>query len=385
MHISRLFKPERLEQMINEGFVSVQRHPTLDLRILNYTAATQYARVWNDVTLNCRGLIIDADDSIVARPFPKFFNIEEHPRSDILFSKEFMAFEKMDGSLGILYHTGGDKHYASSFAIATRGSFTSDQAIKGTEMLHRTRFLSSGRFFPEEGYTYLFEIIYPENKIVVDYGDTEALVFLCAVHNETGANVFEFGSEADWPWLRANRYEVKCHPRDIATQHVLDNAEGYVLYFPDKNVRMKAKFEEYVRLHRIVTGVSTKSVWKALMAGDSLKDELLGNVPDEFYDWIRNVEFDLVTRYKMIADKLEAEFRRIIKEVGLENNLRVGSNGGLKISHDDRKRFATAVLASNLKYNKLLFSMLDGKNVREDIWKIIEPAFAKPRSGGDDE
>ncbi len=367
MHISRLFKPERLAEMINEGFVSVQTHPTLDLRILNYTAATQYARVWNDVTLNCRGLIIDADDNVVARPFPKFFNIEEHSRSDILFSKEFMAFEKMDGSLGILYPTEED------FAIATRGSFTSDQAIKATEMLRNTEYC---KFYPEPGYTYLFEIIYPENKIVVDYGNTEALVFLCAVHNETGANVFEFGSEADWPWLKAKRYDVKCHPRDLASTHVLDNAEGYVLYFPSKNVRMKAKFEEYVRLHRIVTGVSTKTIWKSLMACDRLSIELLDNVPDELYDWVASVEEDLVAKFESIYDKLYAEFNRILD---------ADFYGDVRLARQNRKEFAEAVLASNLKSNKLLFSILDNKNIREDIWRMIEPVFAKPRSGGDDD
>ena len=35
-------------------------------------------------------------------------------------------------------------------------------------------------------YTYLFEIIYPSNRIVVDYGSSRRLVLLAAVHTQTG-------------------------------------------------------------------------------------------------------------------------------------------------------------------------------------------------------
>lgn len=35
----------------------------------NYTAKAQYDKLWNEVTLQCRGLILDGDGNVVARPF----------------------------------------------------------------------------------------------------------------------------------------------------------------------------------------------------------------------------------------------------------------------------------------------------------------------------
>ena len=60
----------------------------------------------------------------------KFFNLEERPETALpaLPPGPFEVFEKVDGSLGILYHAGDGP------ALASRGSFTSDQALRGTRL-----------------------------------------------------------------------------------------------------------------------------------------------------------------------------------------------------------------------------------------------------------
>src|SRR4028119_412849 len=116
-----------LPEMLREGYVCVQRHPTAPLFIYNYTPKAQYERVWNEVTLQCRGLILDEGGKVVARPFRKFFNLEE---VDSLPAEPFEVYEKLDGSLGILYWTGEQAF------IATRGSFTSEQSRKANQILH---------------------------------------------------------------------------------------------------------------------------------------------------------------------------------------------------------------------------------------------------------
>ena len=96
------------------GYISARRHPTEPLTIYNYTAKCQYAPLWTPETRHCRGLIVHDGGRIVARPFPKFFNFEEHSRSEIAFSKPFTVAEKIDGSLGVLYPDG------DGWAIASR-------------------------------------------------------------------------------------------------------------------------------------------------------------------------------------------------------------------------------------------------------------------------
>ena len=85
-----------LNDYVSEGLVIGQAHSTLPLAIFNYSRTCQYDRLWDDVTLNCRGLILDTEGNIIARPFPKFFNYEEHSAEEIP-NELFEVYEKMDG------------------------------------------------------------------------------------------------------------------------------------------------------------------------------------------------------------------------------------------------------------------------------------------------
>ncbi len=112
---------EVLEKYYNDGLVYKQVHPTLPLTIWNYAEKVQYEGLWDEVTLQTRGLVTDDKGNVVARPFKKFFNQEEGKHTPTV---EFDVYAKMDGSLGILFN------YDGEWVLATRGSFTSDQAVK---------------------------------------------------------------------------------------------------------------------------------------------------------------------------------------------------------------------------------------------------------------
>jgi hypothetical protein len=92
-----------LYDYVAKGLVVGQSHATLPLAIFNYSRTCQYDRLWDEVTLNCRGLILDTEGNVIAKPFPKFFNMEELSDSEIP-KEAFEVFEKMDGSLGIFFH-----------------------------------------------------------------------------------------------------------------------------------------------------------------------------------------------------------------------------------------------------------------------------------------
>jgi RNA ligase len=62
---------DNIIQLIEDGYLMCQKHPTEDLWIYNYTAKCQYERIWCDITLSCRGRIIDKDGQVVAVPFRK--------------------------------------------------------------------------------------------------------------------------------------------------------------------------------------------------------------------------------------------------------------------------------------------------------------------------
>lgn len=368
MNLFELFPPSLYETMVTEGFVKIQVHPTSPLVIANYTPKAQYSREWNEVTRQCRGLIWHGvTQQIVARPFPKFFNIGELSDEEIPL-EPFNVYEKMDGSLGILYYDG------ERYSVATRGSFTSDQARWATVWMRN--WTNAHRFEPITGRTYLFEILYPENRIVIDYAGRKELVLLDVIDNVTGESYVDVEWDRSvasrrWDGVMAGRYRGFESLQHLLEQPQPDNFEGYVIRFKG-GMRVKVKMDEYVRLHRIVTGVSTKTVWEHLSQNRSMVD-LLDRVPDEFYDWLKGVETDLTNQFNDIAEETERAFDRIVTDTRHDLNW----TGSLAIiDREFRKAFALRVQPE--PYKDILFQRLDRKDFADSIWKRLKPVYERP-------
>ena len=336
---------DKLDKLVGEGWLISQVHPTLDLTIYNYSQKTQYERMWNEETLSCRGLVLDSLGNVVARPFKKFFNLSEVEGE--IPDLPFEVFEKMDGSLGIFFWYNGNPIFAS------RGSFTSDQSKVGWEILKGMDYENLKR-----GVTYLFEIIYPENQIVVDYGDTEKLVLLGAIETFTGEEIPYSGIGENLERFElVRKWSNKKSISELAKENDLIR-EGYVLRFSN-GYRVKVKFEEYCRLHKIITNVSNIDIWEKLKDGLPL-NEILDKVPDEFYGWVKNTE-----------NRLREEFQDI-----LGDSEKILYSMRKKLGDSERK-----VYAEEIKKNinpGILFNLLDGKNPDQVIWKLVRPKWAKP-------
>ena len=327
-----------LTKLIEQRYINVQKHPTADLFIYNYTQNAQYEAFWNEYTLMCRGLILDAVGNIVARPFPKFFNWEELPSNQIP-NEPFDVYEKMDGSLGILYWIDDEPF------IATRGSFVSEQALWASEFLHQNFKKEYQKL--NKKHTYLFEIIYPENRIVVNYNNRQDLVLLAVIDNATGQDM---ALPTDLSFTIVKKYDGLTDYQTLKNYDV-DNFEGFVLKF-QSGLRFKIKLAEYIRLHRILTNVSNVDIWECLAENKSF-DEFLKDVPDEFYDWVKATKVQLETDYEAI----EVECKRDFKDLG------------------NRKTTAEYFLIK--AYPAILFKMLDHSNYQPLIWKLIRPRFQK--------
>ena len=247
------FDPETLPTLIEQGYIIRQTHPSLPLTIYNYTAKAQFDRYWNDATLQCRGLVLDEQYRSIARPLPKFFNLSEYQGT--LPDGVPKIYEKLDGSLIILFC------YQGQWEVASRGSFASEQAQMARGLL--VNYQPDLDKLDRE-YTYLFEIIYPSNRIVVDYGAAQRLVLLAAVHTQTGVELEH--TQVDWS-DRAQTYPATTLPAWLQsideTQAQLTNHEGFILKWPN-GFRLKYKLADYVRLHRIITGVQARDIWECL-------------------------------------------------------------------------------------------------------------------------
>jgi hypothetical protein len=312
-----------LQQMLDEGFIAIQKHPTANLYIYNYSAKTQYDYLWNEITLMCRGLIMNDEGEIIARPFEKFFNYREKDH-ELLPDEPFEVYEKLDGSLGILYWI-DDLPY-----IATRGSFTSVQAIEATKILHDKYAHLFVRL--DRNNTYLFEIIFPENRIVVNYDELRDLILISIRNISTGQD----------------------HSKSVVQlqKEQRNNEEGYVLKFAS-GYRVKIKFDDYVRLHRIVTQVSNIVIWEYLSEGKSITD-FIEHVPDEFYNWVQITVKVLQTNYDKILQQCQNDYRELATQKD------------------------TAFYFQTCTYPSILFAMYNKKRYEPIIWKQVKPIFTKP-------
>lgn len=503
----------KIDELVAQGYISKRAHSSGELFILNYTKTCQFERNWTPETMACRGLIVDKDNQICARPFSKFFNYEELEGKIPL--EPFEIYEKLDGSLGILYHFDGKP------AIASRGSFDSEQAVWATEIFRK---YANYKYFHRD-YTYLFEIVADWNRIVVKY-DWEGLVLLAILKTNDGKEIdlpkdyrqmqtrfaqndarkhihhafhgmetvqgmperefqtrstkiqitakpenqrmektesaeverigdegilqsqnlpqssqrqsmhglrseisdlcdgfrpqtrqkdsqcrgvqeFEEDNERDQEmrssmfqlspdsnlekdWIRVVKRHQHLENLGVyeLRQFENDKDEGFVLRF-QSGMRCKVKFSEYKRLHRILTGITARSVYETMgiiemrnsytskKMGTALKmdpmeiekiaavedpfKEIVEHVPDEFFQWLE------ATRKKIQEHYDEVEQWAYFHFAGVEEKFPTKKE---KVEHF-RNECPSDLFG-------ILCAMADEKNFKHHVWRMIRPAHEKP-------
>lgn len=370
--LKEILDVNKLKEHVLMGHISqMWHHRNPYLCIYNYTHICQHDNIWDEVTELTRGLIVDdLSGEILARPFRKFFNLNTSFRPETL-EENLPAFkprvlEKLDGSLGILYHY-NDATGSNIPAIATRGSFASDQAKWATEWYQKNLYNFHEPAEWPEGYTPLFEIIYKENRIVVDY-DYEGLVLLGLVNIKTG---FELSPEEVQSY--AYRNNIRCvreHPGlDLIAckSDRTPNTEGFVLqYWSNKApipLRIKIKNEDYCRLHKIITGLNPKGIWEHLMNG--FEPKALWWTATSKPEFVRWCQGWIETFQKLFLDTEKRATMAFGKAC-----VRLHKNG-----QNSKKDYAL-IFQENLDDADLLsvlYAMRDGKDYKKLIWKQLEP------------
>lgn len=278
-HLNHSARLAELDQLSELKLVRKADHPTHSLAIYNYSSTVQYKKLWNDLLLQCRGLVVDArTGDIVASPMPKFFNYEDDEKELDIGNCD--VIEKLDGSLGIYFQ------FEGKWIMASRGSFVSEQAQEGGSMASKL----SLDMRCDPAYTYMFEIIYPRNRIVVDYGPRSELVMIAMVHTATSHDepFAKVKQEAD----RLGIVTPRSFPSDSPTAlKALDtpNEEGFILRDRTSGHRYKLKFPHYVEIHLVRTRFSMAHVKKWYLESvdwqlDRAKYEY---VPDEAFDSVK--------------------------------------------------------------------------------------------------
>lgn len=404
---------EEFEKRVASGHIRRQHtegagNPEDRLTIWNYTVKTSYDRVWDEYTMLARGLITRADGAIHARSFRKFFNLGE-PSVALLVNPETvlshmvtdrLPFEdpeitmKMDGFLGILYWHEGDWH------VASRGSFTSEYAQWASKWLRENNPNLKNELLTRE-HTLVFEILYPNRRIVVDNSGKYGLVLLAVVNNDTGVeaprHILEFiGDVMHIPVVRIYRTSTLAECVELAKTLKGTECEGFVAYYPESGLRVKVKGDDYCKIHRICTWLSVRKVWEIVAWGgeethvtsrtavtpamvEAKLTEICSVLPSEYADWVMSKASELLFRHAAMLHSVYIA----VEAVGMHPTCGNGYE-----SSASRKDVVRRLQAEFPDIWHEALRIIDGQEDRavKSIWKRIEPAHELPilRDGEDE-
>lgn len=385
--LSEIMNLDLLRQMRDEKMVNVSGHPDdPSLKILNYSSMAQVKGRWNDVTKQSRGLIIRSDNDdfsdavIVERPWRKFFTLQQmtgtdgntawamgdeendsgNSMRDSIESLDFDApaevTDKRDGSMGILYEAPDGE-----LALSTRGSFASDQAHHYTTMLRENRELLDAAHklkANNPNTTFIFELTGPDNQIVVSYSKDE-IAIIGAVDKDTGLYRSTSEFQNDWGGLPKAETMPAQNLHEALSLPDRKNREGVVVRItsddPDKQMMVKIKQEDYLKLHHVMTSMTPKKVFEITRDGEF----------DNTLNTIKTASF-------FTDDHCEkfVKFNNNLHKVFTERK-----NAALKDFESireisERKDFAAA--AKKTSNPKLMFALYDRKNIDTIIWRDME-------------
>jgi len=377
MKIHDYIDMDELNRALERGLVSSRPHPRWPLSILNYTSAAMTKTHDNPTLRRCRGLIFDhVTREVVVRPMEAFFNINDtrYPETMLenmprLQDANLEITEKRDGSLGVVY-----QYQNNPPEVATRGSFTSDQAKWATEYFQAHNEMACFR-----GVTPLVEIIYPENQIVVDYKDEQSLTLLTLIDNETGSEMTHGGLEVvavamGIPVVKLwNKSVAQCAAENEK------NREGYVAKFISRSgqvQRFKIKFEDYKLCHRAMFGMNNRDVWESLKDGKQIDLTSIAKVaPQGLVDWLMGeiAQFTVNFEYikSTVIDLHGMAHRGVMNEDWKRKDVAAFFNRQCVSIHPSVDGGRTIPLAP------VLFAAFDGKDYTKVIWKLLRPARAE--------
>lgn len=267
-----------------------------------YNINTTFNQLWDDVTINARGITFDkTTGEIVARPFKKFFNHTELMTVDGVLTTlgeklkpeyrpnligKFRSMNKLDGSLGITFW---DKYSdkKNKWRVKTGGSFTADQSVWAQEWLYQN--VDCTEMNPR--YTYLFEIIYNGDRHVVKY-DFEGMALLGVISNETGEEVsleelIKIAKQLNVRMSEIVEFDNFNDMMKVVSQYPKE-LEGVVVTF-DNGYKCKLKGIEYCELFKVMNNLTEREMY---MRYNPVTDTFYANVdPTKGY---RNIDDEVL-------------------------------------------------------------------------------------------
>lgn len=289
--------PTDWEKRLEEKRIKVKYKGSL--MIANYDILADFT---DPIVRICRGIILDTanDYEVVCFPFFKFCNYGEKGADSIDWASARVQ-EKVDGSIMKMYY------YNDTWQVASNGVISAFDA----PITSREGVMSFGQIFMQaadavsldiskldKDCTYIFELVSPYNRVVVDYKGVTTLYHTGTRNNKTGEEfVCDIGvpHPAEYP-LHSVEECIKAAAALNSKSGTVEQ-EGFVVVDKDWH-RVKIKSPEYVAIHHILPN------------GEITDDKIIDYIKEDIID-------DIVGYIPSLADRV-AEIKSRIAKVETE-------------------------------------------------------------------
>jgi hypothetical protein len=310
--------------------------------IISYQIESDFSYL---IVRQCRGIIFEKyTNYCVCKGFNKFFNWNETNAAKIDWNN-FRVLSKYDGSIIKCWWYDGEWHISTNNTIDAKTAETKIEGITFYDLFLETfqdvygiGFYEYANSYLETNTVYLFELIGPKNRIVINYdrpniyliGIFKRLAYFKYVENNIYAANFDIYKGEPTNYLHVPKtFECKNFNDVLNALIALDNThEGFVIM--DKNFnRIKMKTENYVILHKQWNNgnITTKRVLEIIKSNSiddyiSVFPENLIFVSDVIVNlkaYIKCVLNDL-WYFKRFLDLSRKEYAKEVKETYITNS-----------------------------------------------------------------
>jgi RNA ligase len=163
----------------------------------------------------------------------------------------------------------------------------------------------------------------------------------------------------------------QAHAQTARTRDESEGDEGFVLTWYRLGTvpfRLKLKYIEYLRLHRLVTGVSPKRIWESLAMNGVGLDEYLNDSTPWFAAFTKKWVKAMRAEFARIEHQASTIYTAARETVRVKVGQRPYENMG-----EERKAWAIEFTRpENKEFSSICFAMLDNKDVAGVIWKKVK-------------
>ena len=331
---------------------------------------------WNQRNKIFRSSIWDKKGNLLSGGFFKFVNVGENPEHFPLPTtlKNSNIVTKIDGSLVIC------DYVSNQFNFRTRGT------INALTLENYNDFVYCFKKYPKvekwlkknNNYSLLFEIVTPNLKIVLNYGDKPDLFLVGCVNKKdysllTQQKLDELGKE--FQIQRPSYFEFSDLDSLVKQIQIRTDIEGVVLYTDKDQILHKQKTDFYCKLHRLKNEMGSFERIVDFYFANVFSIHHLPTYKD-FYTTIENaLDYEVAEQCKNQISIICDGMKKVVK-------IREGMYAFVAKTHSEptRKEQALKIISAYGKTNRggFVFKLLDGKELAtEDYKKLLYQVVKK--------